>query len=131
MHMIQNRRRLLAMLSSAASACFIGGPDSSAQEQPPETSSLRLAKIPGICVAPQYVAEELLRSEGFTSIQYVEMPVNVYPGFAAGAIDISMAFIAPFIISIDAGLPLVLLGGVHAGCFELFGTERINSIRDL
>ena len=31
----------------------------------------------------------------------------------------------------DAGLPLVLLGGVHAGCFELFGTERIKAVRDL
>src|SRR3989441_9100115 len=127
MHMIQNRRRLLAMLSSAASACFIGGPDSSAQEQPPETSSLRLAKIPGICVAPQYVAEELLRSEGFTTVQYVELPVDVYPGFAAGMIDVSMAFVAPFLIQIDTGLPLVLLGGVHAGCFELFGTERVKA----
>jgi NitT/TauT family transport system substrate-binding protein len=131
MQMLQDRRRLLAMLSSAATACVMGGPRALGQEQPPETSSLRLAKIPGICVAPQYVAEELLRSEGFTSIQYVEMPVDVYPGFAAGAIDISMAFFAPFIISIDARLPLVLLGGVHAGCFELFGTERVNSIRDL
>ena len=69
------------------------------------------------------VAEELLRSEGFTNIQYVEHSVNVYAGFTAGTIDISMAFIAPYIIQIDAGLPLVLLGGVHAGCFELFGTE--------
>jgi len=32
---------------------------------------------------------------------------------------------------LDAGLPLVLLGGVHAGCFELFGTERVKAIRDL
>jgi NitT/TauT family transport system substrate-binding protein len=28
-------------------------------------------------------------------------------------------------------VPLLLLGGIHAGCFELFGTERIRSIRDL
>ena len=28
-------------------------------------------------------------------------------------------------------MPLVLLGGVHAGCFELFGTERIRAVRDL
>src|SRR5215469_6244220 len=42
-----------------------------------------------------------------------------------------MAFIAPYIIQVDAGLPLVFLGGVHAGCFELFGTERVKAIRDL
>jgi NitT/TauT family transport system substrate-binding protein len=68
---------------------------------------------------------------GFTNIQYVELSTNPYPGFAAGMIDISMAFVAPFILQIDAGLPLVLLGGVHAGCYELFGTERVKAIRDL
>ena len=26
---------------------------------------------PGICIAPQYVAEELLRAEGFTDVRYV------------------------------------------------------------
>ena len=121
------RRRLLAMLSSTTAAGLFGG-KVSAQEAPPETTTIRLAKIPGICFAPQYVAEELLRSEGFTNVQYVELSVNVYSGFTAGAIDISMAFIAPYIIQLDAGLPLVLLGGVHAGCFELFGTERVRAI---
>jgi NitT/TauT family transport system substrate-binding protein len=57
--------------------------------------------------------------------------VNVYSGFTAGTLDLSMAFIAPYIIQLDAGLPLVLLGGVHAGCFELFGTERVKAVRDL
>src|SRR5207249_1069869 len=35
------------------------------------------------------------------------------------------------IIQVDAGVPIVLLGGIHVGCFELFGTERIRTIRDL
>jgi len=122
---------MLATLSSAAAAGLIGGAKASAQEAPPETTIIRLGKIPGICIAPQYVAEELLGAEGFTSVQYVELPVNMYPGFAAGKIDISMAFVAPYIIQLDAGLPLVLLGGIHAGCYELFGTERVKAIRDL
>jgi NitT/TauT family transport system substrate-binding protein len=126
-----SRRRVLATLSSATAAGLIGGARGMAQEAPPETTTVRLAKIPGICIAPQYVAEELLRTEGFANVQYVELPVNTYLGFAAGSIDISMAFIAPYIIQMDAGLPLTLLGGVHAGCFELFGTERIRAIRDL
>jgi NitT/TauT family transport system substrate-binding protein len=130
MQSTQSRRRVLATISSAATAGLIGG-KASAQEAPPETTTIRLAKIPGICVAPQYVAEELLRGEGFTDVQYVELSVNTYAAFTAGTIDISMAFIAPYIIQLDAGLPLVLLGGVHAGCFELFGTERIKAIRDL
>ena len=130
MQSTHTRRRVLATLSSAAAAGLVGG-KVSAQEAPPETTTIRLGKIPGVCIAPQYVAEELLRGEGFTDVQYVELSVNVYAGFTAGTIDISMAFIAPYIIQLDAGLPLVLLGGVHAGCFELFGTERIKAVRDL
>jgi NitT/TauT family transport system substrate-binding protein len=132
MQWVPSRRRVLATLSSATAAGLIGGARGMAQEAPPETTTIRLAKTPGICTAPQYVAEELLRTEGFTDIQYFESPgSNPYPGFAAGKIDISMAFIAPFIIQVDAGMPIVLLGGVHAGCFELFGTERVKAIRDL
>jgi NitT/TauT family transport system substrate-binding protein len=131
MQSTQTRRRLLATLSSATAAGFIGSGKVGAQEAPPETTTVRLTKIPGICIAPQYVAEELLQSEGFTTVEYVELSTNPYPEFAAGRIDISMAFVAPFIIQIDAGMPLVLLGGVHAGCFELFGTGRVNAIRDL
>ena len=131
MQSTQSRRGFLATFSSASAASLVCAQSAFAQEAPPETTTIRLAKIPGVCIAPQYVAEELLRSEGFTNIQYVEHSVNVYAGFTAGTIDISMAFIAPYIIQIDAGLPLVLLGGVHAGCFELFGTERIRAVRDL
>ena len=132
MQSTQTRRRLLAILSSATAASFLGGPRISAQEAPPETTTIRLGKIPGVCIAPQYVAEDLLRSEGFNSVRYVELlSANVYDAFAASTIDISMAFIAPYIIQMDAGVPLVLLGGVHAGCFELFGTDRVKAVRDL
>ena len=132
MQSTQTRRRLLATLSSAMAAGVIGDARVSAQEAPPETTTIRLAKIPGICVAPQYVAEELLRTEGFTNIEYVDIPTtNTYAAFASRTIDISMAFVAPFLIQVDSDLPIVLLGGVHAGCFELFGTEQVKSIRDL
>ena len=42
-----------------------------AAEPPPETTRIRLVQIPGICQAPQYVAEELLRSAGFTEVHYL------------------------------------------------------------
>jgi NitT/TauT family transport system substrate-binding protein len=32
---------------------------------------------------------------------------------------------------VDAGDPIVMLAGVHVGCFELFGTDRVHTIRDL
>lgn len=97
-----------------------------------ETTRLRLSQVAGICLAPQYVAQELLQAEGFTDIRYVNIPEsNPYPAFVSGEVDISMAFVAPFLVQLDAGLPIVLLAGVHVGCFEVFGTGGIRAIRDL
>jgi NitT/TauT family transport system substrate-binding protein len=49
----------------------------------------------------------------------------------SGEADISVTFVAPFILEVDAGKPVILLGGVHVGCLELVGTERVRSLRDL
>jgi NitT/TauT family transport system substrate-binding protein len=127
----QDRRRFLATLSATGAAGLVGGPTALAQEPPPETSTIRLYKMPGICIAPQYVAEEMLKTEGFSDIQYFESGVNTYAALASGKADISMAFIANFLVAIDQDAPIVLLGGVHTGCYELFGTERVQAIRDL
>ncbi len=132
MQTIQSRRRFLTTLSSAGAAGLLAPRVPTAHaEPPPETTKIRLSQIAGICVAPQYVAEELLKSEGFTDIEYVSYIANPYPAFAAGTIDLTMAFVAPFIVQADADVPVAILGGVHAGCFELFGTERVKAIRDL
>jgi NitT/TauT family transport system substrate-binding protein len=126
------RRDLIAGSSSIAAASILSSASAIAQEAPPETTGIRLLRIPGVCTAPQYVADELLKVEGFNDIQHVEIATNdSYTAFAARKFDITMAFVAPFIIQVDAGLPIVLLGGVHVGCFEVFATERIRSIRDL
>ena len=44
-----------------------------AAEPPPETRRLRLARFPFelICLAPMWIAEELLRADGFDDLQYV------------------------------------------------------------
>jgi NitT/TauT family transport system substrate-binding protein len=42
-----------------------------------------------------------------------------------------MLFSPPFLLRLEAGDPLVVLAGVHVGCFELFGTARVRGIRDL
>jgi NitT/TauT family transport system substrate-binding protein len=128
-----NRRAFLHGTTFAATAGILGlRPASIGAEPAPETTRIRLAQIPGICVAPQYVAEELLRAEGFGDVQYVKFGAGtVYKAFADGEVDISMAFVAPFIMEVDAGAPIVLLAGIHIGCYELFGTERVRSIRDL
>ena len=71
MRTAQSRRRFLATLTAAGAAGLIGPPSSKAQDGQLETTTIRIAKIAGICIAPQYVAEDLLRAEGFTDIRYV------------------------------------------------------------
>jgi NitT/TauT family transport system substrate-binding protein len=101
-------------------------------EPPPETTRIRLAKTQAMCIAPQYVAEQFLPAEGFTDVQYVTMPGASQPkAVAAGEIDIALNFTGPLITRVDAGDRIVILAGIHVGCFELFGSERIRAIRDL
>jgi NitT/TauT family transport system substrate-binding protein len=126
-----SRREFLAGLTVIGTAGVLETRPAAA-EPGPETTRLRLSQIAGICVAPQYVAQELLRAEGFTDVRYVNIPeTNPYPAFVSGEVDISMAFVAPFLVQLDAGLPIVLLAGIHVGCFEVFGTRGIRAIRDL
>ena len=130
--MISRRALLEGLTATATGSAFAARLSPAAAEPPPETTRLRLSQIAGICVAPQYVAQGLLKLEAFTDVQYVTLKeTNPYPAFIPGDIDVSMAFVAPFLVQLDAGLPVVLLAGVHAGCFELFGTERVRAIRDL
>ncbi len=104
-----------------------------AAEPPPETTRLRLVKIPSVCQAPQYVAGDLLEAEGFTDVQYVQKlgALGISEALATGEADINNHFVAPSIIRLEAGDPIVILGGLHIGCFELFGTDRVRAIRDL
>ena len=70
MQMMQNRRRFLATLSAAGAAGLTTTSSSLGQEPRPETTAVRLSKVNGTCIAPQYVAEEFLRLEGFVDIKY-------------------------------------------------------------
>ena len=94
---------------------------------------MRIASLQGICIAPQYIGDDLLRAEGFTDIQYVlsASGAPVAAAVASGSVDFSLNYAGPNIIAVDAGESLVTLAGVHVGCFELFGHEGIRSIDDL
>jgi NitT/TauT family transport system substrate-binding protein len=134
MRVKQSRRRLLTMLSYGGAAALLGLRIRPADaEPPPETTRIRLAQIAGICIAPQYVAEEQLRLEGFTDIRYVTtdagLPASL--SLARGDVDFTANFASPLIIPIDAGEPITILAGEHIGCFELFANERIRSIAGL
>src|SRR5215510_16010566 len=71
MHSTPSRRRFLTGLSSAGAANLMGLTYSFAQA-PPETTTVRFPISNNICFAPLYVADELLRAEGFTDIRYVQ-----------------------------------------------------------
>ena|SRR5215475_7746505 len=74
MPILQTRRRFLTTLSLAGAAALVHAPPALAAEGPPEITSVHFVKIPGDCLAPQDLAEELLRDEGFTDIPYVDKP---------------------------------------------------------
>jgi NitT/TauT family transport system substrate-binding protein len=68
------RREFLTATSLGGTATLLGvRPTPAGAEPPPETTTITLAHLPTICYAPQYVAEELLRGEGFTDVRYASL----------------------------------------------------------
>ena len=100
-------------------------------EPPPETTRIRLSRysVDIACVAPQWVAEELLREEGFTRVEYTL--ATALEMLAAGRQDILLVDAPGAILALDEGTPIVVVAGIHGGCFELAGTDRVRSVLDL
>ena len=131
---MMSRRSFLRAASSAGAAALVHFPTERADaEPPPETTRLRLIKTASMCWAPQYVAERLLEAEGFREVSYLETPPGrpVSKSLTAGEADLSMNFVGPNLIRVDQGDPVVFRAGVHVGCFEVFGGERLRRISDL
>lgn len=126
---MQNRRRFLAGLS----AFGLAGRSAFAQDAPIETATARFAAAPGICIAPQYVAEELLRAEGFSDFHYVKSDAGLAQTdmLARGDVDFGIDFATAYLLPLDRGIPIKVLSGVHVGCYELFARADIKSIADL
>ena len=131
MSIMPTRRRFLTTLSLAGAAGLVHPPRGLAEEGALETTTVRLPKIFSICVAPQYVADELLRAEGFTDIRYVATGTNAPEAIARGEIDFGSNFAPVLVTGLDRGFPITALGPEHVGCFEVFGKEGIQSILDL
>jgi NitT/TauT family transport system substrate-binding protein len=130
---VQNRRRFLTGLSALTAAGFANGRNAAAAEAAPETTVARFAAAPGICIAPQYVAEDLIRAEGFSDFGFVAADAGIAQTemLARGGIDFGIDFATALVIPIDTGAPIKVISGVHVGCYELFGREDIKSITDL
>ena len=122
-----DRRGFLAGASALGAASFLGVHRPASAEPPPETSRIRLADGPFLCFAPLYLAEDLLRLEGFRDIEYIrdETGIDTDTG------DL-VIYGGPAILPvIDTGGPWVVLAGLHVGCWELMGNDRVRSVGDL
>ena len=103
-----SRREFLTKATLAGAAGFLGlAPSSFAAEPPLETTTIRLIRAPALCMAPQYLAEELLRGEGFTDIRYVERNTGlpIFKALASGEVDVSMGVTLGWITQVDEGAP--------------------------
>jgi NitT/TauT family transport system substrate-binding protein len=130
MQMAQTRRHFLASFTAAGAAGVFGAQNSLADEPPPEVTTIRLYRDPSICVAPWYIAEDLLRAEGFAEIRYIPAKFSTL-SVGRGDVDIGHADAGSVVARLDRGVPITALAGVHPGCFELFAQEQIRTIRDL
>ena len=131
MPIVQTRRRLLTTLSLAGAAGLLRAPPARAAEGALETTTVRL-QTPGLCVAPVYIAEEMLRAEGFTDIRYDDTSeFGAIAPVAHGTVDFAPIYASQSTRAIDAGERVTLLAGVMVGCFELFAREGIDSVAEL
>jgi len=127
-----SRREFVSGLTLGVTGGVLGIPPAAVSaESPPETTKLRLLRSEAICFAPNYVAEALLRSEGFTDLEYVQLRSGGYEALAAGDIHFCPGTAGQSMLGTDRGNPVTILTGMHAGCYELFVTDRVRTVRDL
>jgi NitT/TauT family transport system substrate-binding protein len=126
-----SRRKFLGATGALSLAALAPPTGANSAEAAPEIQKLRLLHAPALCLAPQYMAEELLRLEGFTEVEYVAAGATHGPELvAADGADLSMWDTPGTMPALDSG-EVVIVVGVHAGCIEVFGNDRIKSLRDM
>jgi NitT/TauT family transport system substrate-binding protein len=136
MQFVQSRRNFLTTLSGTTAAGVLGARRLLADEPPPEVTTIRIQREElenPICLAPEFVAEDLLRAEGFTDVRYVVTRNGpaFTQAFARGEIDFGFMFAPGAVRRLDAGVPITVVAGVHPGCFELFVHEPVRTVSDL
>lgn len=135
MSIIQSRRGFLAGAAMAGAAGIVGLPKSLHAETPLETTTVRLPRWVGgaYCWAGMYIAGELMRAEGLTDVRFVEgdRSVDHSEWIARGLTDFSVNFPPSHIASIDRGVPIKVLTGLHSGCLELIAKEGVGTVTDL
>jgi NitT/TauT family transport system substrate-binding protein len=133
MAITQTRRRFLTSVAFAGVGGVLGARCPLADDGPPETTTVRLAYYSNNCLAPLLVAEDLLRMEGFTEINYISVPESFSTPelVARGDCHFANTFAGTLVAHMERGLPITALSGVHSGCYELFAHEPIRTISEL
>ena len=137
----QITRRELLQVTLATGAVIAGGsllaacaPGSrvpaSAALPPPETKTVRIVAPPE-CDPGMWLVRDLLLEEGFTDIRYIDTPFTSRKWLLNREADVSVAHPEFAVASIDAGVPILALAGLHAGCLELWAGPGIANVRDL
>lgn len=129
---VQNRRHFLAGFSAAVASLAVAR---SAAEPSPETKSVRLPLFARVsdCMSPMYIAEEMLRAEGLTDVTFVESGTGPDSSdwLEHGELDFDWNYPPAHVRSIDKGVPITVLAGLHVGCLELIANDRVRAIPDL
>ena len=134
---MQHRRHFLqtgfSMVAAglAGAAALTGARRTLANDAPPETTSVRLGDDRSTCNAPVSILGDLLREEGFADVRDVPLPGTITQSIARGEVDFGLESPFHMVIDIEAGMPMVMLAGVHPGCLELFARESIHGVGDL
>jgi len=93
---IMQTRRCFLTTTALAGAAGILSPRLAvfAAEERLETTTVRLTKVTDMCMAPQFVMEDLLRAEGFTDIKYIEIPIpEISQTIGSGKADLGLGYI--------------------------------------
>ncbi len=129
-----SRRKFISRLTLTGTAALVGLRAGPAKASPSlETTRIRLSLVPPACWAPQYVAEPLLRKEGFTDVQYIRTKggKGLDEDVRSGKVDITTGFSGRQVKGVRPGDPTIFLSGLHPGCYSLIGGDRVRSVRDL
>jgi NitT/TauT family transport system substrate-binding protein len=122
----RGRRRFLTQLGLAgvaglgglAGARLTGGGRSFAADPPPEITRITLGKGRATCIAPQYVAGELLQAEGFTDTRYRVIDEAPALAVAHHQLDWDMDFAPEIIAAVDNREALTAVAATHVGCMS-------------
>lgn len=94
---------------------------------PPESTTIRLGI--GACDLPIFAAERNLRDEGFTDVQFSDSPA--VPALTGGKADLVTMFVTTLAVNVEAGTPLLGLGGLHTGCAQVWAPLGVATMKDL